>query len=70
MLSDAIIDLGYKASIADMYIWMKPETNPKTGKQYYAYVLVYVDDLFHLNHDTEISMKDLKGVYRLKYGSL
>ena len=49
---------------------MKPKTNPQTDKDYYAYVLVYVDDLLHLNHDQEIFMKELEVVYRLKYGIL
>ena len=47
---------------------MNPETNPQTGKEEYSYILIYVDDLLHIH--TEAFVKDLKGVYRLKYGSL
>mmetsp|Transcript_15996 Transcript_15996/g.23839 ORF Transcript_15996/g.23839 Transcript_15996/m.23839 type:complete len:1130 (+) Transcript_15996:7540-10929(+) len=70
MLAETLLDLGYKPSRADMDVWMKPETNPKTGEEYYAYVLVYVDDLLHIHHDPEAFMKELKGVYRLKDDSL
>ena len=53
-----------------MDVWMKPQTNPKSGEEYYAYVLVYVDDLLHIHHDPEAFMKELKGVCRLKNDSL
>ena len=33
MLSETLLDLGYKTSIADMDVWMKPKTKPKTGKE-------------------------------------
>ena len=62
--------LGYKPSRADMDVWMKPEPNLKTGEEYYAYVLLYVDDLLHIHQDLEAFMKELKGVYRLKDDSL
>ena len=45
-----LLDLGWKPSRADMGFWMKHETNPQTGKDYYAYLLVYVDDLLYLHH--------------------
>ena len=53
-----------------MYFWMNTETNQQTGNEYYAFVLVYVDDLIHIHRDPEVFMKELKGIYRLKGGSL
>ena len=70
MLAETLLYLVYKLSRAEIYVYMKPETNPQTDKEYYAYVLVYVDDLLHIHHDPEIFMRDLKGVYRVKYVSL
>ena len=70
MLAETLTDLGYKQSRADMDVWMKPETNPVTKQEYYAYILVYVDDLLHLHHNPEAFMKELQGVYRLKDDSL
>ena len=52
MLGDTLLDLGYKHSKAGIDVWMKPETKLKTGKEYYAYILLYVDDLLHTNPDT------------------
>jgi len=34
MLAESRMDLGYRPSRADMDVWMKPETNPKSGKEY------------------------------------
>ena len=70
MLVEKLIYLVYEPLVSEMDFYMKPKTNPQTDKDYYAYVLVYVDDLLHLNHDQEIFMKELEVVYRLKYGIL
>ena len=70
MLAKMLLDLGYKPSRSDMDVWMKPDIKPQTVKEYYVYGLVYVEDLIHIHHDTEIFMKELKVVYRLKDGSL
>ena len=70
MISETLIDLGYKPSRADMGVCMNPKNESQTVKEYYSYVLVYVYNLLHIQHDPEIFMKELKGVYRLKYGSL
>ena len=70
ILAETLLELGYKTSRSDMDILIKPETNPKTRKEYHAYVLVYVDDFLHLHHDLEIFMKELKCVYWLKDGRL
>ena len=70
IIDERLIYLGYKLSREDMDFRMNTETNPQTIKEYYYYVLVYVDDFLHLNHDPKIFMKNLKGVYKLKDGSL
>ena len=44
-LADSIDNhLGFKASLADLDLWYKPMTS-SDGFKYYAYILVYVDDL-------------------------
>ena len=70
MLDKTLLDLVYKPSRVDMDVWMKPKNNLLNGKYYYAYVIVYVDNLLHIHHDLEISMKEFIGVFRLKYDSL
>ena len=51
MIFETLLDLSYKPSRAYTDICMKPKTNPQTGKEYYAYVLLYLNSLIHLHHD-------------------
>ena len=69
MLAQTLRDLGYVSSKTDPDVWIKAKTKPD-GTEYYAYVLVYVDDVLHLNNDPETFMNRLAEVYRLKYGSV
>ena len=62
-------DLGYVSSKADPFVWLKDKTKPD-GTEYYAYVLVYVDDVLHPHHDPDTFMNRLAKVYRLKNGSV
>ena len=69
MLAQILRDLGYIPSKADPDVWPKAETKPD-GTEYYAYVLVYVDDVLYLHHDPDTFMNRLAEVYRLKDGSV
>ena len=51
MLDKMLLELGYTPSRSDIDVWMNHYTNPETGKEYYAYLLLYVGDLIHLHHD-------------------
>ena len=42
MMSETLLDLDYKNSRSDMYVWMNPETNKQTGKEYHAFVLIWM----------------------------
>ena len=46
MLAQTFRDLGYVPSKADPDVWLKAETKPD-GTEYYAYFLLYVDDVLH-----------------------
>ena len=65
MLAQTLIDIGYVPSKSDPEVWLKAETKPD-GTEYYAYVLVYIDDVLHLQHDHHNFMNRLAQVYRLK----
>ena len=69
MLAQTLRDLGYVSFKDDPDVWLKAKTKTY-GIEYYAYVLVYVDDLLHLHHDPDTFMNHLSEVYRLKNGSL
>ena len=55
MFAQTLRYLVYASSKADPDVWLKAETKPG-GTEYYAYVLVYVDDVLHLHHDPETFM--------------
>ena len=57
--------MGYKSTKADPDVWIKPAAKPD-GTKYYEMILVYVDDVLHISHDTEPVMKTLGESYRLK----
>ena len=59
MLDQTLRDLGYVSSKYDPEVWLKAETKPY-GTEYYAYVLVYVDDVLHLLHDPDTFMNRLE----------
>ena len=58
MLAQTLRDLGYVSSKAYPDVWIKSETKPD-GTEYYAYVLVYVNDVIHLHHDPDTFMNCL-----------
>ena len=69
MISQSLADLGYQSSRADPDVWLRSQARPD-GFRYYEYVLVYVDDILHVSHDTKPTMDALASLYRLKEGSL
>ena len=68
-LSPTLGYLGYVYYKSDPDLWLKAETKPN-GTEYYAYVLVYVNDVLHLHHYPDTFMNRLAEVYRLKDGSV
>ena len=69
MLAQTLRDLGYVPSKADPDVWLKAKTKPD-GTEYYAYVLVYVDDVLHPHHDPDTLINHLAEVYSLNDGSV
>jgi hypothetical protein len=50
-LADCKTHLGFTSCLADPDLWMRPEVRPCNGFEYYAYVLLYVDDVLVVHHD-------------------
>ena len=65
MFAQTLTDLQYTPSKADPDVWIKPAVKPD-GTEYYAMILVYVDDCLHVHHDTKPLMDRLNQIYRLK----
>ena len=40
------------------------------GAEYWAYIIVYVDNILCLNHDTKSTMDLISNLYRMKEGSI
>ena len=68
-LAETLGNLGFKQSKADPDVWLRENCAPK-GEPYYEMMLVYVDDLLYISHDTKPIMDSIKGTYRLKEDSL
>ena len=52
-LAGYMYHLGFKPCLVDPDLWMKTETRPEDGFEYYAYVLLYVDDVLVVHHAAE-----------------
>ncbi len=48
MFAATLQDIGYKASLADADVWLRPAVK-SDGSHYYEYIFVYVDDLLVLS---------------------
>ena len=49
-LADCMRHLGFKPCLADPDLWMKA-CEKEDGAEYWAYVLLYVDDVMVIHHD-------------------
>ena len=63
-------DMGSKMCQADPDVWLRANTRPSDGFQYYEYVLVYIDDLLIISHDPKTVMQDLQRRYTIKPDSI
>jgi hypothetical protein len=68
-LAQAIGDMGFKASLADPDVWMRPAVKPD-GSKYWEYLATYVDDVLCLSLDPKGIMTTLEETYTLKKGSV
>ena len=70
MFSDKLMNqMGFKSCLADPDVWYKPMTKPD-GAKYYAYILVYVDDVLILDYNPKQFMDQLQSLVTIKEGSI
>jgi len=60
--------LNFRPTKADPDVYIRPAFN-SDGEKYYEMILVYVDDLLVLSHDTKSILDYINSIYRLKKGS-
>ena len=66
-LGEALYNLGYIPSLADLDVWLRKAVKP-CGFAYYEYVLCYVDDVLSVSHDPQSTMKGIQQTFKLKGG--
>jgi hypothetical protein len=69
-LADCMRHLGWESCMADPDVWIKPEVRPDDGYRYYAYCLLYVDDILVVHHDGVRALNEIDHFFRTKPGSI
>ena len=68
-LADCMHHLGFKPCLANPDLWMLATMQPD-GFEYYAYVLLYVDDVMVIHHDALSILARLDKYFKMKPGSI
>ena len=69
-LSEYMLNLGWKSCQADPDVYYMPMTRPDDGFEYYAYALLYVDDILMVHHDAMGALKQIDKAFTLKPDSV
>ena len=69
-LADCMTLLGFTPCLADPDLWMRAEVRPCNGFEYYAYVLLYVDDVLVVRHDATDVLLCLDKYFKMKPRSI
>jgi hypothetical protein len=69
-LAECMNNLGCHPCRADRDLWMKAETRPDDGVSYWAYILIYVDDILCVHHDPGSPLENLDECFKMKEGSI
>ena len=64
-LAEKLEEIGFKSSIADPDVWLRPASAPD-GTEYYSYVLAYVDDILAIDHNPDAIMKQIGERFKFK----
>jgi hypothetical protein len=69
LFASTLSDIGFTSMKADPDVWIHPQVKPD-GFEYYEFMLIYVDDIMVLLHDTKPTMDAIASLYRLKEDSI
>ena len=64
-LADKLGEIGFRPTIADPDVWIRPATKPD-GSQYYSMVLAYVDDILAIDWEPEKVMAQIGERFKFK----
>jgi hypothetical protein len=65
-LANCMRHLGWESCKADHDIWFKPKVRKDDGHQYYAYCLLYVDDILMVHHDGVKALREIDHFFKMK----
>lgn len=68
-LRDCMTQLGYESCLADPDLWMRKGVN-KEGKDYYEYMLLYVDDCLCVSSEPRAALEEIDKYFPMKSGSI
>jgi hypothetical protein len=69
-LAECMKHLGWNTCCTDRDLLMKAETRPDDGVLYWAYILIYVDDILCVYHDPGAPLEKLDEYSKMKEGSI
>jgi hypothetical protein len=69
-LAECMKQLGLHPCRADRDLWMKGKTRPDNGVLYWAYILIYVDEILCVHHDPGAPLVKLDEYFKMKEGSI
>jgi hypothetical protein len=69
-LASCMDHLGWKPCLADRDLWIKEETRHDDGVKYWAYILIYVDNILCVHHDPRTSLAQIDKYFKMKPGSI
>jgi hypothetical protein len=69
-LAECMEHLGWHPCRADRDLLMKDETRPDDGVSYWAYMLMYVDEMLCVHHDSGSPLAKLDDYFKMKEGSI
>jgi hypothetical protein len=61
---------GWKPCLAEQNLWMKEETHPDDDVKYWAYILIYVNNILCVHHDPGMSLAQIDKYFKMKPGSI
>ena len=65
LLVERMDKMGFKSSIADPDVWIRPTTKID-DEQYYEFILMYVDNMFEISQDLVSAIREFAESFRLK----
>jgi hypothetical protein len=69
-LAECMKHLGWIPCRADRDLWMKAESRPDDGVLYWAYILIYADDILCVHHNPGAPLVKLDEYFKMKERSI